>query len=259
MAGRKTVDPVIRLMNSIKLSTDGCWNWVGAKTTNEHGDILPTIGMPDGKGKYTPRGSHRISFEFFVGSIPEEMYVHRKCNNLLCVNPSHLELITPVECIYRSKHGRAPRDILVRLMDRFELSSDGCWNWTGKLDRDGYGSISLYPKSDHIRKTAHRCSYELFVGEVTAGLQLHHKCENPRCINPSHLEPLSPGEHVLESPNMLQSINAAKTHCIHGHPLFGANLYVWNGHRGCRECRKKSDHEKYFQKLKNETRSEQTA
>ena len=251
----KAVDPVVRLMNSIELSPDGCWNWAGAKTTNEHGDILPIIGMPDGKGKYAPRGSHRVSFEFFVGSIPEEMYVHRKCNNLLCVNPSHLELITPVECTYRSKPGRAPIDIAIRLMDRFELSTDGCWNWTGKLDEDGYGHLQAYPKKDHINKTAHRASYELFVGPVAPGLQLHHKCENPCCINPSHLEPLTPLAHVAKSPNTLTFVNMEKTHCIHGHPLSGANLYFSNsGKRSCRECRRINGARRYFK----ESRRSQT-
>jgi len=40
----------------------------------------------------------------------------------------------------------------------------------------------------------------------------------------------------------LPAENSAKTHCKHGHPLFGGNLYLRpDGNRGCRECRRIAD------------------
>jgi hypothetical protein len=180
--------------------------------------------------------------------------VRRKCNNLLCINPSHLELITDLDRRYRSKPGRAPIDVAVRLMDHVELSRDGCWNWIGKLDEDGYGQIHVGPRREQVRKRSHRASYELFVGEIDSGIQLHHKCENRRCINPSHLEPLTQLEHAEKSPNTLQFINAEKTHCLRGHPLFGPNLYVRNGRRHCRECRTITNARRYFKESRRSER-----
>jgi hypothetical protein len=61
--GKKAVDPVIRLMNNIELSPDGCWNWMGSTTTNEYGDVLGIMSVGGGP----TRQVHRISFEFFIG------------------------------------------------------------------------------------------------------------------------------------------------------------------------------------------------
>lgn len=60
----------------------------------------------------------------------------------------------------------------------------GCWNWNGYLDPKGYGRTS--DESGEV--LAHRLSYMEFVGPITDGLHVLHKCDNPSCINPSHLE-----------------------------------------------------------------------
>ncbi len=57
-----------------------------------------------------------------------------------------------------------------------------CFNWTGKLHKQGYGVIWA---GKHI--LAHRFSWAIHNGEIPAGLNVLHKCDNPPCCNPNHL------------------------------------------------------------------------
>jgi hypothetical protein len=65
---------------------------------------------------------------------------------------------------------------------------DECWPWMASLTSMGYGQIQYQMPTGKWRPTAaSRVAYELVHGEIPAGAEIMHVCDNPPCCNPAHL------------------------------------------------------------------------
>jgi hypothetical protein len=125
-----------------------------------------------------------------------------------------------------------------RVLARFEAKTEpepntGCWLWTGALNYAGYGVFCR----DGRKHRAHHVGYEHYIGPVPDGFQLDHRCRVRSCVNPDHLRAVTSRQNTLAPGSASPTAqNAAKTRCLHGHPLVGDNLMLKRGRRECREC-----------------------
>lgn len=130
----------------------------------------------------------------------------------------------------------------------------GCWLWTGAASFNHSGNLYGLFKTDKL-KGAHRASYELYKGPIPHGLVVDHKCRQTLCVNPDHLEAVTSLENSRRGivSEVCRDLQLSKTHCPHGHPYAGDNLYLKpNGRRECRQCVKNSG-ERYRARKKSET------
>ena len=70
----------------------GCWLWIGGVTNNGKGGTYPY---------YRRWRAHRVSYQRYVGPIPDGTELDHLCRNTLCVRPEHLEAVTKTENIRR--------------------------------------------------------------------------------------------------------------------------------------------------------------
>ena len=87
----------------------------------------------------------------------------------------------------RKADGRIdPVNVLERLMQHAGATDDECWEHPGSSSEAGHVRIRLDDKS---RMMVHRLAWEAHYAEpIPEGMFVRHKCDNPCCFNPHHLE-----------------------------------------------------------------------
>ena len=81
-----------------------------------------------------------------------------------------------------------------RLAELSVAEESGCIRFTGHLDGEGYGRIMVA----RVKYRAHRLSYSLKNGPIPDGYVVRHKCDNPSCINPEHLEVGTQADNIAD-------------------------------------------------------------
>lgn len=109
--------------------------------------------------------------------------------------------------------------------------ADGCRVWQRSTTTNGYGQIRI----DGRLVKVHRVVYEMQVGPIPPGMQIDHLCRVRACCEPTHMEVVTNRENVLRGIGPTAR-NAAKTHCLRGHPFSGNNLRIASSGRKCRTC-----------------------
>lgn len=149
---------------------------------------------------------------------------------------------TPAETVFLralSVHrpgGKALEDRFWGKVDKQGFCPGACWVWLSAIDKGGYGDFWV-----GFRKTqsAHVVAYWLLVGFYSRDLELDHMCRNRACVNPDHLQPVTPLVNMLRGESFA-AVNSTKDRCPKGHPYENNLVTRADGHRQCRICHNES-------------------
>lgn len=126
------------------------------------------------------------------------------CSDVNCVRPASARGMCNTHYMRQRRAGlipvgtRKPAPVEERFW-RYVKKTDTCWLWTGSEKKlSGYGQIGIGGRGGK-QALAHRLSYEMHKGPIPDGLVVMHSCDNPRCVNPSHLSVGTHSENTMDS------------------------------------------------------------
>ena len=110
-------------------------------------------------------------------------------NNIVLLYPKHISMlgkimINCIQCneLFYARHKAKACSLKCKILSNVNKTVNGCWLYKNSASGP-YGKIR-WNKKWH---SAHRVSYEQFVGPIEKDKWVCHKCDVPKCVNPEHL------------------------------------------------------------------------
>ncbi len=124
----------------------------------------------------------------------------------------------------RPRCGHRRGSVTSQALKRFEakyvpVTESGCWLWIGCTTSAGYGRFNAGDGT----KNAHTIALGHWRGvSIPKGFHTDHLCRVRCCVNPDHLEVVTPAEN-LKRGSGFSAVHMQRTHCPKGHPYEGTN------------------------------------
>ena len=111
---------------------------------------------------------------------------------------------------------------------------NGCLEWMGGTNPDGYGKLYLDGKT----VATHRIAWENVNGPIPDGMLVLHSCDNPPCCELTHLRLGTVADNSADMVSRGRHRGQQKTHCVHGHEYTEENTSrgTTSGGRRCKSC-----------------------
>jgi hypothetical protein len=96
------------IRNSVLDPVTECWDWIGARdkrASTPYGKMT----VYDEEGGRRVRQAHLVSYETFIGPIPDGHEIDHTCRNSYCIAPYHLEPVLPAVNKQRRKFKHTAR------------------------------------------------------------------------------------------------------------------------------------------------------
>ena len=111
------------------------------------------------------------------------------------------------------------------------IEKNGCW-----LFRPNVKGRYSYIQFSKNRPCAHRFSYEIHVGKIPPGMDVCHKCDVPKCVNPDHLFIGTRKENMMDRVSKGKHFYKKRTHCKNGHEFSKENTFFTPSRGNSRNC-----------------------
>lgn len=111
-----------------------------------------------------------------------------------------------------------------------------CIEWTKYRLPFGYGQTTHRGKVRLAHRVAYIEAHGLELDDIS-GMVVMHRCDNPGCVNPDHLELGTRADNNRDMAAKGRGNHQKKTHCPRGHEYSEENTYTYGTNRQCRKCR----------------------